>query len=64
MEIESGVAVDDTGHQGRTSCQNCGAYVTRTFARVFGDNHDVVHACLECSTMRALRDGSAVEPTR
>lgn len=64
MEIESVELVDDPAHQGRTSCQNCGAYVTRTFARVFGDNRDVVHACVECSTMRALRDGSAVEPNR
>ncbi len=35
-------------------CQNCGKQVTQQFARVFGDNDDVVHACLECSTFRTL----------
>lgn len=43
-----------------TSCRNCGSYVTESFARVFGDNDDHVYACLECSTMRALRTGSGV----
>jgi ribosomal protein S27AE len=62
MDMEPGVARNDSSEQrDRRSCLNCGAYVTPTFARVFGDNHDDVYACLECSTMRALRSGSGVE---
>ncbi|WP_083865974.1 DUF7563 family protein [Natrinema gari] len=34
--------------------QNCDAQVTQRFARVFGDNHDVVHACAECTDNRHL----------
>ena len=37
------------------SCVNCGNQVTRQFARVFGDNRDVVHACPECSTYREMK---------
>jgi len=29
-------------------CRNCGAPVTEDYARVFGDNDDVVHSCAEC----------------
>lgn len=29
-------------------CTNCGKHVTPQFARVFGDNEDVVHQCMEC----------------
>ncbi|WP_290819088.1 hypothetical protein [Halovivax sp.] len=36
-------------------CITCGNQVTRQFARVFGDNHDVVHACPECSTYREMK---------
>ncbi|MFC4248249.1 hypothetical protein ACFOZ7_15145 [Natribaculum luteum] len=36
-------------------CVNCGHQVTRQFARVFGDNRDVVHACPECSTYREMK---------
>jgi len=32
-----------------TSCRNCGAPVTKQFARVFGDNRHRVFACLNCS---------------
>ncbi len=31
-------------------CQNCGGHVSRQFARVLGDNDDVVHGCPDCST--------------
>jgi len=31
-------------------CRNCGSHVTKRFARVFGDNSDIPHACPECST--------------
>lgn len=58
------VELDDvaTGHsKTQTVCHNCGSYVTKQFARVFGDNGDQVYGCLECSTMRELRDGSGVD---
>lgn len=38
-----------------TRCINCGNQVTRQFARVFGDNRDVVHACPDCSTYREMK---------
>ena len=37
------------------NCVTCGNQVTRQFARVFGDNRDVVHACPECSTYREMK---------
>jgi hypothetical protein len=40
-------------------CNNCKTYVTQQFARVFGDNDNTVHACIECSTLHALREGEA-----
>jgi len=30
-------------------CVTCGSHVTEQFARVFGDNSDVVRRCIECS---------------
>lgn len=36
-------------------CVTCDNQVTRQFARVFGDNRDVVHACPECSTYREMK---------
>lgn len=29
-------------------CNNCGAFVTHDFARVFGDNKETVAGCLDC----------------
>ena len=29
-------------------CQNCGNVVSNNFARVYGDNNDDVHRCMEC----------------
>lgn len=40
-------------------CRGCGAHVSADYARVSGDNDDVVHACLRCSTKEDLRDGAA-----
>lgn len=37
-------------------CTNCDAYVTAHFARVFGDNDDTVHHCMECSTKTELAE--------
>lgn len=47
-------------------CQNCGGSVTDDFARVFGDDNDVVHSCLECETATAVKNGTAagLEPRR
>ncbi|MGM0592756.1 MAG: DUF7563 family protein [Halobacteriota archaeon] len=38
-------------------CRNCHSYVSQQFARVFGNNDDEVHACIECSTLHTLREG-------
>lgn len=38
------------------SCDNCGTFVTPDYARVFGDNDDVVHGCPECMALRYLTD--------
>jgi predicted nucleic acid-binding Zn-ribbon protein len=51
----------DRASQGETiqknRCRNCHSYVSQQFARVFGTNDDTVHACIECSTLHALREG-------
>lgn len=52
---------DRSPSQASTQCQNCNNYVTPQFARVFGDNDNSVHACIECSTLHALRDGDGGE---
>ncbi len=44
------------------TCNNCGAFVTRDFARVFGDNQENVNGCVECTTGRDLKSGAATEP--
>jgi len=41
------------------TCNNCGSFVTRDFARVFGDNQENVSACVECTTGRDLKSGAA-----
>jgi hypothetical protein len=40
-------------------CQNCNSYISFRFARVFGNNDDKVHACINCTNLNALRDGNA-----
>jgi hypothetical protein len=40
-----------------TYCNACGSFVTKDFARVFGDNRGDVHACLECATHADISDG-------
>lgn len=47
-------APTETEDTSTSRCQNCDAQVSRHFARVFGDNDDVPHACPECSTNREL----------
>lgn len=43
-------------------CRNCNSHVTEQFARVFGTNADVAHACPECTTHRRLEQAAA-DPT-
>ena len=38
-------------------CRNCGTHVTQQFARVFGDNGDIVHGCPSCTTYREMQSG-------
>ena len=40
-------------------CTNCGAFVTTAFARVYGDDDDIPHACMECATGEALKNDAA-----
>ncbi|WP_458189651.1 DUF7563 family protein [Haladaptatus sp. NG-WS-4] len=40
-------------------CQNCGSFITSEFARVFGNNDDVVFGCLECMSATEVRNGKA-----
>jgi hypothetical protein len=44
-----------------TECQNCGAYVSPTFARVFGTNENDVFACPDCTTFADLYRGGAAD---
>lgn len=39
------------------SCENCGSAVTPAFARVFGDNANVVYACPNCAVAREIYEG-------
>jgi hypothetical protein len=44
-------------------CQGCGGHVTPNFARVFGDNYDVVHSCPRCATAASrVRENSGARP--
>lgn len=47
-----------------TRCRNCGAHVTERFARVFGNNGNQVHGCLDCSVNTELYDGGGLETDR
>lgn len=49
------------GNAGSTQCRNCGAYVSSQFAKVFGDNDDEIHRCIECSTLRNLQQGAGTQ---
>lgn len=55
LVTDGGVTVwNPGGDDTRRLCQNCGTRVTLQFARVFGDNDDIVHACTNCSTYREM----------
>ncbi len=45
-------------------CVSCGNQVTPQFARVFGDNGDVVHACPDCSTYREMKTADFIPEDR
>lgn len=55
------VAEDETDTGSSTTCRNCGNTVTDQFARVFGDNQNIVHGCPDCMTYRELKSGGGVE---
>jgi hypothetical protein len=40
-------------------CQNCGAFVTREFERVFGGRDGEVHGCFECKQKTDIKNGAA-----
>ncbi len=42
-------------------CQRCGSRVSERFARVFGDNDDEVHGCLECMSAADVKRGGTKE---
>ena len=42
-------------------CRNCGRHVTPQFARVFGDNENVVYGCVHCTTSRERQAGDHIE---
>lgn len=52
----------DEGDQMKT-CTNCGSAVSNEFAKVFGDNDDVVHICLNCTTYGAITEGKSAIAT-
>ena len=39
-------------------CLNCNRYISHQFARVFGNNDDMVYGCTECSTLNAADERS------
>lgn len=39
------------------TCDNCGTFVTATYARVFGDNDGSVQGCPDCTALRYLTEG-------
>lgn len=43
------------------TCMNCGAFVTPSFARVFGDNDDRVVGCPECMSFKQIATGAAAD---
>lgn len=45
------------------ACRNCGAHVTDQFARVFGDNEDIVHTCMGCGANSQLGAHPDAGPT-
>jgi len=44
------------------TCENCGAFVTPGFVRVFGSNDREVFGCTECTSLRVLKSGRGARP--
>ena len=44
-------------------CRGCGARVSKTYARVFGDQDDIFHSCSECSTQEAVASSAGASPS-
>jgi hypothetical protein len=44
------------------TCANCGAPVTKRFARVYGDNDDTVYGCRSCMQQNEIDRGWAAHP--
>ncbi|MXR40354.1 hypothetical protein GRX01_03155 [Halobaculum sp. WSA2] len=42
-------------------CVTCGTHVTERFARVFGDNRNVVRRCMDCSRAADLDESPGQE---
>jgi hypothetical protein len=43
-------------------CDGCGSAVSKTYARVFGDQDAVLHACSDCTSRTALANGAGAAP--
>jgi hypothetical protein len=43
-------------------CQGCGAIVSKTYARVFGDQDDALHSCSNCASQGAVASGAGAAP--
>lgn len=39
------------------TCENCGAFVSTAYVRVFGTNDGLVYGCPDCHSLNDLRDG-------
>lgn len=44
------------------TCHTCGADVTPSFARVFGNNENEVFGCMQCRSMAELQQGYGSVP--
>jgi len=54
-------AEPEPGQQARDRarrCQNCDAFVTERYIRVFGDNSGTLHSCPECASFRHRANGA------
>ncbi len=48
-----------SGTNTENRCESCGSFVTKDFARVFGNNDGQVFGCLECMTATEVKKGGA-----
>ena len=57
--MSSDPSVRPSSQPGENRCRNCGSFVTRDFARVFGNNYNEVFGCLECMSATNVKRGGA-----